>query len=107
MSQIDVNSLLQQMRSLSSQVEMPASSSIEPTAKDGTFGDLLRHSIDEVAASQNKAGAAENAFERGDPNMSLSQVMVMSQKAGLSFRAMNEVRNKLVDAYKNVMNMPI
>ncbi|MGZ5030965.1 MAG: flagellar hook-basal body complex protein FliE, partial [Methylobacter sp.] len=43
----------------------------------------------------------------GDTNVSLAEVMVASQKASVSFQAMLQVRNKLVEAYKDVMNMPI
>ena len=47
------------------------------------------------------------AFERGDPSADLGRTMVAIQKADLSLRAMTEVRNKLVDAYKEIMNMPV
>jgi flagellar hook-basal body complex protein FliE len=46
-------------------------------------------------------------FERGDPGIDLAQVMIQGQKADLSFRAMTEVRNKMVDAYKEIMNMSL
>ncbi len=46
-------------------------------------------------------------FESGDANVSLAEVMVASQKASVSFQAMLQVRNKLVEAYKDVMNMPM
>ncbi|MDX1561428.1 MAG: flagellar hook-basal body complex protein FliE [Gammaproteobacteria bacterium] len=47
------------------------------------------------------------AFERGDPNIALPDVMIALQKASLAFQAMTEVRNQLVNAYQEVMNMPI
>ena len=43
----------------------------------------------------------------GDPNVSLVDTMVAAQKAGLAFDATLQVRNKLVEAYKDIMNMPI
>ncbi len=43
----------------------------------------------------------------GDQDVSLAEVMIASQKASVSFQAMLQVRNKLVDAYKDVMNMPM
>ena len=46
------------------------------------------------------------AFETGAANISLADVMVSTQKANVSFQAMLQVRNKLVEAYKDVMNMP-
>ena len=47
------------------------------------------------------------SFERGDAGADLGRTMVSIQKADLSLRAMTEVRNKLVDAYKDIMNMPV
>ncbi len=53
------------------------------------------------------SGALAKAYEQGDPGVALSQVMVASQKAGVSFQALTQVRNKLVEAYQDVMKMPI
>ncbi|WP_426287056.1 flagellar hook-basal body complex protein FliE [Luteibacter sp. E-22] len=109
MTTIDVNSLLLQMRRISAQTEMPALRGVGETAPaaKGSFGDLLKQSIDGVAQSQDKAGKMATAFERGDPGVDLAQVMIQGQKADLSFRAMTEVRNKMIDAYKEIMNMSI
>ena len=52
------------------------------------------------------AGLA-TAFESGDPTVNLSEVMVAIQKASISFQAMTQVRNNLVSAYKEVMNMQV
>lgn len=109
MTTIDVNSLLAQMRSLSAQLEPNAVAA--PVADAGkpqdSFGNLLKQSIASVADTQNHAQQMTTAFERGEPGADLPQVMLAVQKADLSFRAMTEVRNKLVDAYQNIMNMPL
>jgi flagellar hook-basal body complex protein FliE len=47
------------------------------------------------------------SYEAGDKSVDLTKVMLEVQKAGLAFRAMTEVRNKLVDAYQQVMNMSV
>lgn len=109
MTQIDVNSLLAQMRSLSSQLDTGAAQAPAAAGDKGSasFGALLQQSIGDVAQTQNQAQQMTAAFERGEPGTDLSQVMVAVQKADLSFRAMTEVRNKLVDAYKDIMNMPL
>lgn len=106
MNPIDVNGLLQQMRALSEQARFTPRA---PKAVEGTadFGSLLRKSIDGVASAQNNAGALADKFERGDANTDIGSVMVALQRADLSFRAVAEVRNKLVDAYKEVMNMQV
>ncbi|SFR86969.1 flagellar hook-basal body complex protein FliE [Dyella sp. OK004] len=109
MSQIDVNSLLSQMRQLSTQVRMPETSFTNAAlaTQGGDFGALLRQSIAAVGQNQMEAGKLAAGFERGDANADLGRTMVAVQKADLSLRAMTEVRNKLVDAYKDIMNMPV
>ena len=47
------------------------------------------------------------AFEAGTENVDLADVMISLQKASLSFKAMTEVRNQLVNAYQEIMNMPV
>ena len=56
---------------------------------------------------QQQAGKVSDSFEKGDPQTDLTEVMVALQKAKISFQAMVEVRNKLVVAYQDVMNMQI
>jgi flagellar hook-basal body complex protein FliE len=56
---------------------------------------------------QGQASDLATRFERGDPGVELSQVMIESQKASVAFRATVEVRNRLVSAYQEIMNMPI
>jgi flagellar hook-basal body complex protein FliE len=56
---------------------------------------------------QAKAGTLAVQFERGVPGVELSQVMLESQKANVAFRATTEIRNRLVNAYQDIMNMPI
>ncbi|MBB3225597.1 flagellar hook-basal body complex protein FliE [Luteibacter sp. Sphag1AF] len=109
MTTIDVSSLLSQMRRISSQADLPPANpigEISPATKE-SFGNLLKQSIEGVAKTQEKAGQLAAGFERGDPGVDLAQVMIQGQKADLSFRAMTEVRNKMVDAYKEIMNMSL
>ena len=56
---------------------------------------------------QKGAESMAAAFETGAKDVDIAQVMIEVQKAGLAFRAMTEVRNKLVQAYQDVMNMPL
>ena len=112
MNQIDTQSLMLQMRSLAAQAEakpVDPVAGIEQSgqAEAGKFADLLAKSVDSVTAEQHKAGDMKKAFEKGDPEMELSEVMLQVQKASLSFQAMTQVRNKLVEAYKTVINMPL
>jgi flagellar hook-basal body complex protein FliE len=100
------------MRSLAAQAgTMPTDSvpKIDPTGQEKVdgFADLLAKSVESVSAEQHKTGEMKTAFEKGDPEAELSEVMLQVQKASLSFQAMTQVRNKLVEAYKTVVNMPL
>ncbi len=102
MSQMDINDVLAQMRVLQGQAVQNKPSSEEPTTD---FAALLKNSIDMVNETQKQAGNLAKAFEQGDAELPLTEVMVSLQKARVSFQAMVQVRNKLVEAYKDIMNM--
>lgn len=108
MSTIDVNNLLSQMRQMTAQVR-PTETAFKaaPASARPDFSALLKQSISAVGRSQMEAGSMAASFERGDPGADLGRTMIAVQKADLSLRTMVEVRNKLVDAYKDIMNMPV
>lgn len=113
MNDINVSSVLAQIRALSAQAQnaprAPAAPSADSaqTVRGGGFGSLVKEAIGNVGAQQQQAGQLQNRFEVGDPSVDLSSVMLASSKAQVSFRAMVEVRNRLVNAYQEVMNMPL
>jgi flagellar hook-basal body complex protein FliE len=112
MKPVDTQSLMLQMRSLAAQAESKPVEQTEGAVKEGvaaadSFADLLSESVKAVNQQQHAAGDMKEAFERGEPGVELSEVMLQVQKASLSFQAMTQVRNKLVEAYKDVMNMPL
>ncbi|AER55285.1 flagellar protein [Pseudoxanthomonas spadix BD-a59] len=76
-------------------------------ANGAGFGQLLSRAIDNVSQTQANAGALQTAFELGDPRADLARTMVAMQQAQVAFRATVEVRNRLVQAYQDVMNMPV
>ncbi|BAN68948.1 flagellar hook-basal body complex protein FliE [endosymbiont of unidentified scaly snail isolate Monju] len=106
MSTPEISQVLAQMRLMAAQAGSPAAKAT-PAAEDVSFQALLGKSIDKVNDMQQQAEALKTGFETGEPGVDLAQVMIASQKAGLAFAAMTEVRNKLVEAYKDVMNMPL
>jgi flagellar hook-basal body complex protein FliE len=71
------------------------------------FASLLKGTVDQIATMQNQATSLAQSYEAGDKSVDITKVMLEVQKAGLAFRAMTEVRNKLVDAYTQVMNMSV
>ena len=109
MSQMEIDSVLAQIRSLSAQTRVGGASQATAPQKSGPseFASLLSKGIDQVNQTQQRAGQMEEAFQRGTPGVELSQVMVEMQKANVSFRAVTEVRNRLVSAYQEIMNMQI
>lgn len=115
---VDVNRLLLEMRSLKAQTQAFGNTdSISPkdmnvggqnTIHNGPkFGDLLSQAVNKVNDVQQSSKEMTNSYLQGDPNVDITDVMIASQKSGVAFDSMVQVRNKFVDAYRDVMNMPI
>jgi flagellar hook-basal body complex protein FliE len=77
------------------------------SASSANFGELLSQAVNKVNDLQAHSGELKNAVEMGDRSVSLAEAMIASQKAGIAFEATVQVRNKLVDAYKQIMSMPV
>ena len=109
MSQMEINKVLTQMRALSGSLGMPEAN-LTPDAAGAAgsnFGQVLQQSISKVNEQQATATNLITGFQTGTGTASVAEVMVAMQKASLSFTAMTQVRNKLVEAYQEIMNMPI
>ena len=77
------------------------------TAPAQGFQQALSNALDKVNQTQANASSLQQAFELGDPRADLARVMVAMQQSQVAFRATVEVRNRLVQAYQDVMNMPV
>ncbi|HFE38327.1 MAG TPA: flagellar hook-basal body complex protein FliE [Gammaproteobacteria bacterium] len=106
---IDVNKSLLEMQRMALQSQLPPTETKNrlPPGTPQNFTELFQQAIDNVNEVQKKSGELKKAFELGDPSVDLPQVMMASQKAGVAFEAMVQVRNKLLQAYKDVMSMPV
>jgi flagellar hook-basal body complex protein FliE len=103
-----VETLLAQMRSVAQAAQgVEPSQAEDPSQAQGGFAAELTRSLNRVSQAQNAANAQAQAFELGDPNIGLSNVMIDMQKANLAFQATVQVRNRLVDAYKEIANLAI
>ncbi len=71
------------------------------------FADALKASLDSVSATQQKSAELGKSFTMGDDKVSLSDVMIAMQKSSIAFQATVQVRNKLVTAYNEIMNMQV
>ena len=117
MSNMNIDSVLAQIRSLQAQTKIGVPAMAKPMAPQGagqvggaggaSFANVLRQGLEAVNATQTQASDFATRFERGEPGLELSQVMLEANKAQVAFRATVEVRNRLVNAYQEIMNMPI
>ena len=74
--------------------------------QDQGFGDLLKKAVESVNAMQHEAGRLENAVANGE-NVNIHQAVIAGEKAGLSFKLLMQVRNKVIDAYQEIMRMQV
>jgi flagellar hook-basal body complex protein FliE len=115
MSQMEIDRVLAQIRSISQATKPGAAGGVGGigggvkgvAGVDNGFAKLLKQGIDSVNSAQAKSNDLATKFERGVPGVDLPQVMLEMQKANVSFRALTEVRNKFVEAYREIMNMPL
>ena len=84
-----------------------APAAAEAAPKEGDFAGVLKSSLGEVARLQNHAEQTSKAFTVGDPNTNLQDVMISMQKSTIAFQQAVQVRNKLVQAYHDIMNMQV
>ena len=101
-----IENLLGQLRAAAASSGQPARSAAAAVAGPD-FATLLKNSLDGINASQITAGQQARDFELGAPNANLTDVMVSMQKANISFQQMVQVRNRLVSAYNDIMNMQV
>ncbi|MEW5771843.1 MAG: flagellar hook-basal body complex protein FliE [Pseudomonadota bacterium] len=103
-----VEQMVNQLRAVAAQAAGPAASqATSETAPSQDFAALLKSAVDEVNSAQMDAKQLTRQFEGGDPDVNLQDVVLSLQKASLSFQTMVQVRNKLVTAYQEIMNMQV
>ncbi|MBI5938126.1 MAG: flagellar hook-basal body complex protein FliE [Betaproteobacteria bacterium] len=101
-----IEQMVSQLRAVAAQAGQPSA----PAAAEGMgqdFGALLKAALDQVNTAQQDAKQLGQQFELGDPNANLQDVVLSLQKASVSFQTMVQVRNKLVSAYQEIMNMQV
>ncbi len=77
------------------------------SAKKADFTQALNQALKQVSLQQNEAEGLSQRFQLGDPNVSLEKTMVALQTANISFQALVQVRNRVVAAYQDIMNMQV
>ena len=98
----------QSIGSMAKTVETNAKNIENPGPKEfGTsFASSMENALQSVADTQHKASEMTKAYELGIET-DIAKVMIARQKSSVAFTATTQVRNKLLEAYKQVMSMPV
>ena len=106
---IEFNRLMLDMRAMQMDAMAQSKSTVQAAPETGapSFSDMLGNAINKVSDTQQASSQLSNAFEIGKTGVDLTDVMIASQKASVSFQAITQVRNKLVQAYQDIMQMPV
>ena len=107
MKEVAIDQVLAQMRALAGEASGALPSSTSPPATGEEFATLFAQSIERGNALQHEAARVAEAFELGQSGVDIAEVMIAGQKASIAFEAMVQVRNRLLSAYQDIMNMPI
>ena len=106
---IKAQALFSEMQTMAAQanIGLPETPSIQTNPSSQNFSDMLSDAINNVNSMQLESREKQMAFEMGDKSLSLADVMVAKEKSGVAFEATVQVRNKVMEAYKQIMNMPV
>ena len=107
----DIMALRQQIMERSQllqQVKTPdaTQTTAQTSASGSSFTDTLKGALENVSATQQKSSAITEAYEKGEV-VDVAKVMLARQEAGVAFEATLQVRNKLLNAYQDIMRMGV
>ena len=104
---VSMDALLAKMNALREVMPRTPVAGAGKAAHQPDFAAALKASIDNVDAVQKASTELSQRFQLGDPKVSLEETMVAMAKASVSFQQMVQVRNKVIAAYHDIMNMPV
>lgn len=102
-----IDQMLSVLRATAAQASGRPNEAQTASAGGTDFAQVLKNTIEQVNQTQQQAEDMAAKFAAGDGNANLHEVMISLQKANLSFQEMVQVRNRLVTAYHDVMNMQV
>ncbi|GHD44765.1 flagellar hook-basal body complex protein FliE [Marinobacter persicus] len=105
MMQNQQNQQIEQNQGVRNRVDSPRG--VQETRESTSFGDMLGSAVNNVNNLQQEASELRTAYDMGDPNVDITRVMIAAEKSSVSFEALTQVRNRVVRAYEDIMNMPI
>ncbi len=106
MNEIKADNMLTQMRMMAALAENKTASEV-PSSSNVSFSDLMKQAVNTVNTVQQHAEQLSTDYVQGKPGIDLGEVMVASQKSGIAFNTLLQVRNKLLTAYQDIAKMPI
>jgi flagellar hook-basal body complex protein FliE len=108
-SAANIQSMLETIRAYQSQAATGSRGLEETTAPKTqmpSFTDSVKNIIDQVNDAQTKSTKLQEAYQRGE-DVPLTDVVLGMQKSSLAFEATLQVRNKVLKAYEEILNMPV
>jgi flagellar hook-basal body complex protein FliE len=102
-----IEQMLSELHAMSRAAQNKPVQAADPPAGGVSFAEVLNNALKDVSAAQKEARSMAEDFSAADSRVNLQDVMVNLQKANLSFQQMVQVRNRLVSAYQDIMNMTV
>ncbi len=102
-----IEQMLSVLRTTATQASGQSAEATSGAEGAASFSDALKNSIDKVNQTQKSANLMAEKMVAGDSSQNLHEVMIALQTASVSFQEMVQVRNKLVTAYQDMMNMQV
>lgn len=106
----DISEMLAKIREVSNKSSVFSGAGASQVKGNSGFTEVMsiaKNAVNQVNDIQAQTEQIRNAYIAGDSNVSMSQVVIASQKSKLAFEGLMTVRNKILEAYKEIMNMPI
>lgn len=106
MNKIEAQQLIQEMQQLANGAQnKPVLQETETQLE--SFGNLFAEQLNKVNQASQETASLQDKFVLGDPDVTLPQVMIASQKSSLYTQFLVEARNKMISAYNEIMNMSV
>lgn len=106
-SRIEISETLAKIRAFSNPAKSAGALNDAKPAQFTQILDIAKHTVADINHAQLQTESIKQAYLTGDPKVSVSQVMMSTMNSKLAFEGLLVVRNKLLDAYKEIMNMPV
>lgn len=106
-SRAEIAESLSKIRNISVPTQASGLAQAKPMSPFKDIMSVAQQSLKAINATQNGAESMKEAYLKGDPKVSLSTVLLSSIQSKVAFEGLLVVRNKLIEAYKEIMNMPV